>query len=395
LGFVILVGFHGHFQSLGYHESLHNEAMFTDELLSARERLELVVKGSNLGTFDWFPVEDHLDIDDKLWEILNQPVPATDEASRVLMRTIHRGDLERHRKVIGAYLKDDRGVCEVDFRLRADDGHFEVFRFRGKVVRRNAQGRATRVSGTFLDITAEIEAAEEKARWQAQVQHSEKLKTLGILAGGVAHDFNNLLASYIGSLELIEMQVENDAPFLPDLQRARESAMEAAALCDQLLSYAGKRSLNCERFCLNTLIRKMAQLLAVSTPSDVEIDLQLAQQLPLLEGDPSQLRQVVLNLILNAAEAMEGRGTVAVATSLENGRVWLRVKDQGAGMEPEVVARIFDPFFTTKFTGRGLGLAAVYGIVEAHQGKIQVDTAPGRGTTVTLNLPYVPGSLPE
>ena len=383
--FTTLMAFFGSQQSHIFHHRIQHDMTQVEELEAARERLEMVVEGSSLGTFDWFPLEGTLNTDHKVWEVLGLDKPG-EGALEVLWERAHPEEKGANWHVLRDHLKGKPGGFELDISILGNRDQYVVFRLRGRVVRR-FQGLASRVSGTYLDVTAEIEAAQEKERWRNQMQQAEKLNTLGLLAGGVAHDFNNLLTAFVGSLELIALEAGDDAPFLPELELAKTSAMEASGLCDQLLSYAGRQAFRQEKFCLNRLISRMTQLLSVSTGPNIEIDLKLGDGPMELVGDDSQLRQVVLNLILNAAEAMPEGGVVQVKTARVDDWVELSVSDTGCGMDKETAERIFDPFFTTKFTGRGLGLAAVFGIAQGHGGRIEVTSTPGEGTTMLVTLP--------
>jgi signal transduction histidine kinase/CheY-like chemotaxis protein len=248
--------------------------------------------------------------------------------------------------------------------------------------------------------TLELESA------HAQLLHAQKLESLGVLAGGIAHDFNNLLAVILSRSELC-------APLFPDGSLAsghvsiiRETALEARMLTRQLLSYAGKGSFLVETLSLNDAVTSMAQLLRASVSKGIRLEFEALDGVVAVLGDATQLRQVMLNLVTNAAEAIgSGVGTIQVrtgsteltATSLRGayfsgelacGRyAYLEVEDNGSGFSDENKARLFDPFFTTKFTGRGLGLAAVLGIVKAHHGAVLVDSRLGRGSRFRVLLP--------
>jgi two-component system, cell cycle sensor histidine kinase and response regulator CckA len=243
------------------------------------------------------------------------------------------------------------------------------------------------------------------------MREAQKLESIGLLAGGIAHDFNNLLTGIIGNASLA---VED----LPRGRRARRLMEEvitagsrAADLTRQILAYAGKGSLALESFSISDAVREILELIQASIPPNVLLQLRLEEDLPAIYADPSQIQQVAMNLVMNAAEAIDGYGVVRLATGCRNlsadelsvaeglshlkpGKyVYLQVKDNGTGMQEHVKARIFDPFFTTKFTGRGLGLPAVAGIVRAHQGGIQVETAPEAGSTFHIYLPVTDEQL--
>ena len=246
----------------------------------------------------------------------------------------------------------------------------------------------------------------ERASLAVQMQHTQRLESLGLLAGGIAHDFNNLLVPIRGNAELLKLELDIGLREREAMLDAIELAsVQAAGLCRQLLTYAGHHRIDRQRVDLATLIDELAPLLRTSTPRLIELDID-SGALPMVEGDPGQIGQVLMNLVINATEAIGARpGRVRVRRSVREldadylahtflhsdapaGRyVAFEVVDDGAGMTPEVLERIFDPFFSTKRTGRGLGMASVLGIVLAHAGAIKVTSEPGRGTTFTILLP--------
>jgi len=246
---------------------------------------------------------------------------------------------------------------------------------------------------TVADVT-------EKRKFEERLQHAQKLESIGVLAGGIAHDFNNLLTGILGNASLL---LEELPPKGPGFEMAREivkASESAASLTRQLLAYAGKGRFVMQSLDLSEQISNSEAFLNRLVPHGIRLDFHLSPDLPALEADSSQLQQVVMNLVINAAESFgeRGKGTVIITTSREEvgpghpeinpgNYVVLTVSDTGSGMTPEVRARIFDPFFTTKFTGRGLGLSAVHGILRAHHGHMELETAPGQGTTFKLYLP--------
>jgi two-component system cell cycle sensor histidine kinase/response regulator CckA len=297
-------------------------------------------------------------------------------------------------------LPEDRADEEAKILERIGRGerveHFET-------VRRNRAGERIDVSLTISPIrdeSGQITGASHIARniterkeLDAQLRHSQKLESLGVLAGGVAHDFNNLLLGIMGnaSLALEILPADNSTRgLLKDVVSASE---RAADLTRQLLAYAGKGRFLVEPVNLSELVRDISALIQTSIPKNVQLRLDLRDSVPLVQGDSSQLQQIIMNLVINAAEAIlpAESGTVVVTTGSENtdGGLYasLEVRDSGCGMDEETINRIFDPFFTTKFTGRGLGLAAVQGIVQGHNGVLKVNSREGQGSTFTVLFP--------
>ncbi|HMC62107.1 MAG TPA: ATP-binding protein, partial [Candidatus Solibacter sp.] len=236
----------------------------------------------------------------------------------------------------------------------------------------------------------------EQRRSEQDLQQAQKMEGIGVLAGGIAHDFNNLLTGIMMSLSFARTSLPKDNPAYPMVEIAEQSSARAAELVAQLLAYAGKGKFAITRFDFSALISEMLPLIAASIPRTVELKLALTPGLPWIEADASQIRQIVMNLIINGAEAIGAEGgTVRVSTgvSVAGKDVFMEVKDSGSGMSETTMEKMFDPFFTTKFTGRGLGLAAVSGIVRGHKGKMQVDSIRGRGTTFTVSFPAVPAGV--
>ena len=253
------------------------------------------------------------------------------------------------------------------------------------------------------DVTDQRQNELERRAMEAKLQQAQKLESLGVLAGGIAHDFNNLLMGIMGQVGLAMMEVPEDHPLNRRLRQVETAAQRAADLTRQLLAYSGRGRFLVEPLALSRLVEEMGELLATVISKKALIEYHFAPDLPAIEGDATQIRQVLMNLITNASDALgdhPGRirittGTLlcepetpALAGTVPAGEaVFLEVADTGAGMEEATLQRIFDPFFTTKFTGRGLGLAAVLGIVRGHHGAIQVHSRPGVGTSFRLLFP--------
>jgi PAS domain S-box-containing protein len=237
------------------------------------------------------------------------------------------------------------------------------------------------------------------------MREAQKLESVGILAGGVAHDFNNLLTGIIGNASLAVEDLPPSSPARRPIEEVIAAGKRAADLTRQLLAYAGKGRFTLQSFNISEAVTEILELIHASIPEHVRLQLHLDRNLPAIEADPMQIQQIAMNLVINAAEAIEESGTIRISSGrLYLGQedlkgaeglshmapgeyVFLQVEDTGSGMTPETKARIFDPFFTTKFTGRGLGLAAVFGIVRGYRGGIQVLTAPDHGTTFRVFLP--------
>ncbi len=266
------------------------------------------------------------------------------------------------------------------------------------------------IEGFITDITDRKCAEEERLRLERQVQQAQKLESLGVLAGGIAHDFNNILTAVLGHADIGLSGLPEGSPAHDSLLQVSGAARRAADLCHQMLAYAGKASFSTVRVNLRELVEEMSHLLQASISKKASLSLHLDAALPTIRADPSQIRQIVMNLIINASESMGDRGgsiTVSAVPvhcgadqlrgtpfgdTLAPGRyIELTVEDTGCGMDEATRERIFEPFFTTKFAGRGLGLAAVLGIVRAHNGALAVRSELGKGTVFRILLPAPEG----
>ncbi len=296
-------------------------------------------------------------------------------------------------------------VSDLEYTLLHKDGH-HVHVILNASARFDADGELLNTRGSVLDITERRRAEAERRRLEAQVQHAQKLESLGVLAGGIAHDFNNLLAGILGFADLALRDLAAGSPARGALEKVIHGAQQAADLTKQMLAYSGRGTFVVAPLDLSRLIEEMAHLLKASVSKKAILRYRLADDLPAVEADAAQLRQVLMNLVTNASEAIgDAGGVIAITTgTMECDRAYLRgtylgeglpeatyayleVSDTGSGMDEATLASIFDPFFTTKFTGRGLGMAATLGIVRSHHGTIHVDSKPGRGTTLRILFP--------
>ncbi len=274
----------------------------------------------------------------------------------------------------------------------------------------NHEGERSVLSAS-RDVTKQILAEEHRRTLADRTHESQRLESLGVMAGGIAHDFNNLLTPIVGETSLALQTLEPESALRRPLLKIQKAAHRAAALTLQMLAYSGQGPLQIEPVDLSLLVEEMGELLKSNVAGGAVLSYSLAKDLPAIEGDTSQLSQIVMNLISNARESVEdGSGHIAIRTGVmaptdleqehivgisEVGSgpyVFLEVSDDGCGMEEETQLKIFDPFFSTKFTGRGLGLASVLGIVRGHGGLILLQTEVGQGTRFQVLLPAAAGS---
>ena len=267
-------------------------------------------------------------------------------------------------------------------------------------------GEPIGVIASGQDITELKRLEEERRALEAKVQHAQKLESLGILAGGIAHDFNNLLVGILGNASLALMDIPEGTPLHDTVADIETTALRAAELTTQMLAYSGKGRFVVRPVDLNVVAREMAQLLHTVISKRATLKLEFAPTLPPVVADSTQLRQIVMNLITNASDALgDESGRITLRTGVrdadrsylrsayiddelpEGSYTYLEVTDTGCGMDADTQSRIFEPFFSTKFTGRGLGLAATLGIVRGHRGTVKVESDVGRGTTITVLFP--------
>jgi signal transduction histidine kinase/ActR/RegA family two-component response regulator len=262
------------------------------------------------------------------------------------------------------------------------------------------------LNGFLWDVTDSVESEEKRLSLERQVQHAQKLKSLGVLSGGVAHDFNNLLMAILGHAELAMLEMGLDTPARESVLHIQKSSHRAADLCRQLLAYSGRGAFEIKQVRVHVLVKEMLELLKTSVSKKAVLNINLPQDLPPVSGDAAQLTQVVMNLITNASDAIgDQKGVITVTGRLLTSEadipggafvcdemphghyICIEVADTGCGMGLETMERIFEPFFTTKTTGRGLGMAAVMGIVHSHRGALWLTSEEGKGTTFQVFLP--------
>ena len=269
---------------------------------------------------------------------------------------------------------------------------------------------APAVQVTSHDATERKLAEAQRLKFERDLLETQKLESLGVLAGGIAHDFNNILTGIMGNASMASIDLPESSAVQDNLKAIKDASRQAADLCKQMLAYSGKGRFVVQNISLNRIVEETTHLLQISISKKAVLRFNLYSALPAILADATQIRQVIMNLVINASEAIgEKSGVISINTGLtrvdhsylggtvlapelnEGTYVFLEVSDSGCGMSPETQARIFDPFFTTKFAGRGLGLAAVLGIVRGHKGALKIYSEVGRGTTFKLLFPCAPG----
>jgi PAS domain S-box-containing protein len=337
------------------------------------------------------------------WE-MHFGYPVSEIIGKSFMPFVHPDDAQPCIDYLTNILTTGQSGTSPIYRVIRTDGSYRSFVANGR--------RYTDRKGELLfigvghDVTDQLKAEQDRLDFERQMLHTQKLESLGVLAGGIAHDFNNLLQTILGNVELAARKIPSDSPSQKLLEQATLASRRAADLTSRLLAYSGKGVFVISRLNLNHLVNENTILFRTAVPRTVTIDLQLSNELTYIMGDAAQIQQVIMNLITNASEAIEVPfGRIAFSTGrqicdkacLSISRleekpaaghfVYLEVSDNGSGMREEIQEKIFDPFFTTKFTGRGLGMSALLGIVKAHSGALFLESSPGKGTTIRVLFP--------
>jgi len=382
---------------LGISEDLTPLRHIEGELRRSQASLAEAQRIAQLGSWEMDIVSGEAYWSDEMFRILGHTPGACDPTVDCFLRHSHPEDLEGLRALLRQ--TPSKGPCRnLDHRVLLPDGternllsHVEAHL--------GPAGELLKLMGTSQDIT-------ERRTTEEALRQTQRLESLGVLAGGIAHDFNNLLTAIMGNLNLAQNLAGEDHEATPYLKKIETTVLRASNLSRQMLAYSGRGTFVIKALDLNRLIREMTHLLEVSISKKVLFEFALDPFIPLIDADEGQIQQVVMNLVTNASEAIGDReGLILLGTSMQElgeetllgylpGQdlkpgiyVTFQVKDSGCGMSQEVIDHIFEPFFTTKFSGRGLGLSALLGIVKAHRGGIRIDSEPGAGSTFRLYLP--------
>jgi len=367
-----------------------------DQLGERQARLEEAQRMAHLGNWSLEPGSGRIECSEELLKILGIEGSASVQEFQILHGYVHPEDQSEVQRLL-ALVQSEGGPQSIDCRILRQDGSLRWVHCSARLFQ-DASGQR-QVRGTLMDIT-------ERRNTEAAIRHAQKLESMGVLAGGIAHDFNNLLGAMLGNLGLARMDLPEGSPADEYLVKAEAIAQSAAVLTRQMLAYSGKGRFEVKLLDLGVIVKEMGSLISVSISKKVELHYVLDPATPMIMADPAQIQQVVMNLVVNASDAMDGReGHIRIRTELERlqaidltsvyagqemapgNYVVLEVQDDGHGMDAATLERIFDPFFTTKFAGRGLGLAALLGIVKGHRGGIKVYSEPGKGTTFKILFP--------
>ncbi len=320
--------------------------------------------------------------------------------SDALRSMLHADDRPRLVAAMQEIRDGKRDRFQLEVRLPRWDNRWATVLMRGAVISRDDRGVANRIAGSSLDVTDRVERlGTPPTSFDERQLAGQKLESLGLLAGGIAHDFNNLLMAVVAEATLAKDEQGLTPTTREALDRIEVAGRRMADLTGQLLAYAGRGRFVVEKVDPDATVQDLATLLRRSIRRDARFVVELGGGAPVIEADPTQLRQVVMNLVINASDALgPGGGAITVRTRVDHGAAppaWtIEVSDDGHGMDAATRERMFDPFYTTKVNGHGLGLSAVLGIVNKMSGTIVVDSAPGAGARVTVRVPAQPGVAP-
>jgi PAS domain S-box-containing protein len=369
------------------------------ELREARQRLAEAQNVAHIGSWEWDVAKDEVRWSDELHRLYGVPTDAR-LGYESFLDLVHPDDRPRVETVIRDALAKRRSY-EFECRIIRPDGEERNFFSRGQV-QADESGRALRIVGVAQDITDRVRAERERDRLEGELHQAQRLESIGQLAGGVAHDFNNLLAVILNYAAAVRSQA-SDPGVQEDAAEIERAAEQAAGLTRQLLRFGSQELAEPIDLDLNAVVHDMANMLRQTLGDGVTLEVRLADDLWQVHADQGQLKQVLMNLAFNARAAMPAAGVLRIETWNVEGRggrgprVRLVVRDTGTGMTEAVRQRAFEPFFTTKPTGEGtgLGLATVYGIVKSAGGDVAIQSEPGSGTEVTVELPAITTPAPR
>ena len=368
-------------------------------LRASEERQKLVLDATTDGFWDWDITTDLIVFSDRWFAMLEEAPPATPHSSRYWFERVHAEDQHDARAALAAHLRGDTPSWQSEQRVQDGRGEWRWILTRGRVVARDANGRATRAVGTHTDVST-------RRMLEEQLRQAQKMEAVGQLAGGIAHDFNNLLTAVIGHALLLANRLDDDEPARVHALEIRKAADRAAQLTQQLLAFSRKQLLRPQELDLSDVVHDTQLMLARLISANVELATDLHPGTTFVRADPGQVQQVLLNLVVNARDAMPSGGrllievfasrTAHAITSTHDvvppgDWVVLAVTDTGEGIPPEAMARIFEPFFTTKEQGKGtgLGLPTVFGIVKQSGGHVWVHSERHIGTSFRVYLPRI------
>lgn len=384
------------------------------ELKNMWDRLDIAINNGVIGLWDYNLKEQTLTINKSMSVLIGLESNVIPDIKQKWKEFLHEEDFPASMKAMVEHLKGTKEYYIDEYRIKLPGGENRWFFSRGKIVEYDESGKPARMAGSITDITEQKNAENRRKKLEQKMQQAQKLESLGILAGGIAHDFNNLLLGIMGNADIMFYELSEGSPLQHRLLEIKRAAKRASELTNQMLAYSGKGSFKIDYIDINDVIFEMETLLDTSISKKIKLTYELSTGLKLIKGDITQIRQIIMNLILNASEAIgNASGSITLMTyltecdeelidhlsmnySMKPGtHLCMEIKDTGCGIDPDKIKHIFDPFYTTKFTGRGLGLAAVSGIIKSHNAGLQVESETGKGTTFRVYFPVVDETVPS
>lgn len=382
-------------------------------LRDSQERMQFALEATSDGVWDWSVAARTVYYSPQWARLLGYAPDEVDESVSFFLGLVHPDDVTRVMAETQQHLDGLTTVKVGEVRLRTKTGEYRWFLDRGKVVARDAQGRALRMVGTISDITERKQNEMERDRLEAQLRQAHKMESIGRLAGGVAHDFNNMLGVILGHTDLALTSVSRGVlvtDVTAELRAIHDAAMRSAGIVRQLLAFARQQQVTLETLDINERVHGMLGLLPRLLGEDIRVETTLQESLWSIRIDRSQVDQILTNLCVNARHAISNVGVITISTdncavdasfcstradARPGDYVRLTVQDNGCGMDTDTLSHIFEPFFTTNETGEGvgLGLATVFGIVTQHHGFIDVTSRVGHGSTFALYFPRYDGPV--
>jgi PAS domain S-box-containing protein len=389
--------------AIGVHQDISGRKQAEESIRVSEERLKFVLDGSQLGFWDW-NIETGDVVRNEQWAaMLGYTLEEIEASVHQWTDLQHPDDRAAAARSIQDHLSGLTPEHKIEYRLQTKDGQYKWILDQAKIVSRDSQGKPLRMSGTHTDITPRKLAESEREKLQAQLSQSQKMESVGRLAGGVAHDFNNMLNVILGYAELAMDQIAPNHPIHGALEEILNAARRSAEITRQLLAFARKQTIAPKVLDLNETVEGMLKMLRRLIGENIALAWIPAPDIWPVRMDPYQLDQILANLCVNARDAIADVGRITIETGkvtfdeaycadhpgfIPGDYVMLAVSDNGSGIAPEILENLFEPFFTTKDVGQGtgLGLATVYGIVKQNKGFINVYSEPEKGTTFRIYL---------
>ncbi|NQU04647.1 MAG: PAS domain S-box protein [Calditrichaeota bacterium] len=391
-------------------EDITNWKKTEDDLRESEAHFRGILKNSKAGYFFTDNKGKIVDVNEA-WLTLHKYDSLKEVKGKHYFTTMLEKDIEVARKQ-EAKLREGKSIPAGEARRLCRDGSIGYHTYTINPVKR--ANSIIGFEGFIIDTTAQKTMDKKRKSLEFRIQQLQKMDSLSILAGGIAHDFNNILQGILGNASLALMDLTWESPIRECVEQIDKSAQRAADLTRQMLAYSGKGRFVINAINLSMLIKDLRQLFEASIHKKAVLKFNLQDDLPIIEADVSQIRQVIMNLIINASEALnEEEGTITITTGLmhcdrnylketyidedlvDGDYAYVEVIDTGYGMDEDTIEKIFDPFFSTKFTGRGLGLAAVLGIVRGHKGALRVHSELGEGSTMRVLFPCALDTIPQ